>query len=102
MRRFTSRSIRLALGLFLLSLGVSGCFQTAGASLEPTPTGNAPLIPPSPTIFIQDQQPTPDQGLQPTQAPFEQPTDVPFEQPTQAPFEQPTDVPFEQPTQAPF
>ncbi len=106
MQRFASRPIRLLIGLFLISISVSGCFQTAGASLEATPTGNAPAVPPATQTQVQaveppTLEPTLDTGVQPT-AVFEQPTAIPtdvlFEQPTAIP----TDVPFEQPTQAPL
>lgn len=99
MRRFASRYAGLAFSLILISIVVSGCFQTAGASLEATPVGNqSPLPPPTQTIV----QPTPPPDAQPTQPVAETPTVVEptavAAQPTETQAPPPTP---EEPTQPP-
>jgi len=126
MRRFAFRHLGLAFSLILISIAVSGCFQTAGASLEATPVGNQPppatqtLVPPTQAPATQPPvevtattnaavqpatavQPTTEQ-VQPTQ---EQPTQAqlppPTEEPTQVPpTEAPPPTQEPEPTQAPL
>ena len=95
MRRFNSRSVGLAIGLILFSIVVSGCFQTAGASLE-----NTPVPPPRPTeTFAQPAEPP---VVQPTEPPIIQPTEPPVVQPTEPPIVQPTEPPIIVVTETPF
>ncbi|MCC7449069.1 MAG: LysM peptidoglycan-binding domain-containing protein [Anaerolineae bacterium] len=116
MRRFAFRHLGLALSLILISIAVSGCFQTAGASLDATPVGNNPppatqtLVPPTqapetpPPVEVTV---TTDAAVQPVTAVADQPTaesvQPTAEQPTQEqlppPTEEPTPIP---PTEAPL
>jgi LysM repeat protein len=47
MRAFLPQPMRLGISLFFVSLVVSGCFQTVGASLEATSTSSAGVVQPA-------------------------------------------------------
>ncbi len=106
-RRFASRSVGLSLGFALISMLVSGCFQAAGAALEPTATGNVvPTVPATQTQIVPTQPPTQEQPtVQPTTEPPTQPAVQPTEPPTAPPAETVVVVapgsPTVEPTQAP-
>jgi LysM repeat protein/outer membrane biosynthesis protein TonB len=99
MRRFDSRSVGLVLGLILFSIVVSGCFQTAGASLENTAI---PSLMPTETLAPPAEPPTEPPVVQPTEPPPVQPTEPPAELPTEPPVVQPTEPPPVQPTETPI
>jgi LysM repeat protein/outer membrane biosynthesis protein TonB len=106
-RRFASRSMGLTLGFALISMLVAGCFQAAGAALEPTATGQvAPAVPATETLSAPTEPPTP-LPVETTEVPTEAPTigsepsnTQPTVEPTQAPA--PTELPTEIPTEAPI
>jgi LysM repeat protein len=102
MRRIVSRSGGLALGFLLVSLVVSGCFQTAGAALDATATSAVQAPPPAtetspaPPTEIPTQVAPPTEELPTQSAP---PTEILAETPTLLPPEvlPPTEIPTEVP-----
>src|SRR5258708_36207541 len=89
MQRFSSRFKKLALAVSIatFTLILSGCFQTAGASLDTTATANAQPTNPPP---VAPTEVPPAQPELPTAVP---PGAVPPEQPTLAPQIPPTATP---------
>src|SRR5438067_10933514 len=84
-RRLASRSVGLTLGFALISMLVAGCFQAAGAALEPTATGNVvPTVPATQTqaAVAPTAPPADTQVAAPTEIPTEPPTTEANPQPT--------------------
>jgi LysM repeat protein len=100
MRQFANRSLGLIFTLFLISILVSGCFQSAGASLDATQVPAVTQPPPQPTTDP-NQPPTVDPNQPPTTDPNQPPTTDPNQPPTTDPNTQPTLDPGVQPTTDP-
>lgn len=91
MRRIVSRSGGLALGFLLVSLVVSGCFQTAGAALDATATSAVQAPPPATETLPAPPTEIPTQVVPPTEMLTVTQTLLPTEvvPPTQIPTEVP-------------
>jgi LysM repeat protein len=103
MRRFASRSAGLALSFVVISILVSGCFQGAGAALEPTATSNVPPtpIPTETPVLAPTVPPTEVPTVAPTQIPQGPPSETPAIAPTPPVAQIPTEAPTLEPTQPP-
>ncbi|NPV66515.1 MAG: LysM peptidoglycan-binding domain-containing protein [Anaerolineae bacterium] len=57
------RSLRLMPVLLAVTLALSGCFQPGGEGIPPTPIGEGPIVPATPTPLIPSETPVFPQGL---------------------------------------
>ncbi len=51
------RSLRLLPALLVIALALSGCFQPGGEGIPPTPIGEGPIVPATPTAIIPTDTP---------------------------------------------